>query len=573
MSKAAFPGRSPPAAIFPFRRRAASDAPDFYRNFSRTALRIGRTILLIGGRASLAAAFLLYLSGCDPTAPQYGAAFPLEHGDSCILVLQTASPFDQGAGFRIYRSSGDGLRRWAPVGPDRSGVACGAAVFGDELLVFHEKSVSVIELVGDPPPWRSLTHPIEGMLECGETLRGEYWAFGKDVKTGRLGAVKYGSGNFQPDVVWGPAIPHESFLLLAFRHGEGIAVAWRGVSKGGSLPDMPLEYCVFDGVSFSDVRSADLPSSGFVAMWSKGETLAGALQEGSGRFGIGGRFFLFEFPPGGALVHRRIETASGKSLLFGFLHVGHVEIGGSHYIFRSDAQKVEAWRAEGDGMVPIGNLDGIPVYEHESWVWGLLASLVLAVSLIVTWSYARRKGRKIGLRDDIEVFARIHERAAAYAIDAALMWGIAEGILILLPDMGRGATGWMTFVQTDFATVWFGTVIAYTTAFEWAVMATPGKLIMGLRVVREDGSPPTFGQVFLRNAVGFFERNLLLAPLCALPVMLLSHKVQRVGDILARTVVLTKEAAKVAALVGRLPSRGGKGVGGNGADGEKRDGE
>ncbi|MCX7805402.1 MAG: RDD family protein [Planctomycetota bacterium] len=505
------------------------------------------------------AAFFLCLSGCDPTAPRYGAVFPLKRGDSCVLVLQTAGILDQGPRFRIYRSANNGLTQWVPVGPERSGVACGATVSDDELLVFHENSVSVIGLTGDPPSWRSLAYPIEGLLECGEVLDGACWTFGKDVKKGRLGAARYREGSFPPEVVWGPPIPHESFLLMAFRHGDRIVVAWRGVSKGGKLPDMPVEYCAFDGASFSEIRSAELPGGGFAAMWSEGERIAGVLQGGSGTFWGGDCVTLFRIGPEGLVRHWRIEATAGGAILFRPLYVGHVEIGGSHYVFRSSAQKIEGWKVEGDDLAPLGGIGGIPAYEHESWAWGLLAGFTLSVALVVAWSRARR-------REKAEVFARILDRAAAYAIDTALMLGIATGVSSLLPGAQRGPAEWMLPAQADLATIWFGTVVAYTTVFEWMVMATPGKLLVGLRVAREDGSPPTLGQVLVRNAIGFFERNPMLAPLCALPVMLLSHKVQRVGDMLARTVVLTSEAAAIAAITGRLPSRDGRNDGRSGSD-------
>ena len=46
-------------------------------------------------------------------------------------------------------------------------------------------------------------------------------------------------------------------------------------------------------------------------------------------------------------------------------------------------------------------------------------------------------------------------------------------------------------------------LIGYYVFFEGVFAATPGKMIMGSRVVQLDGSKPTLGQVFLRTIIRF----------------------------------------------------------------------
>jgi uncharacterized RDD family membrane protein YckC len=77
----------------------------------------------------------------------------------------------------------------------------------------------------------------------------------------------------------------------------------------------------------------------------------------------------------------------------------------------------------------------------------------------------------------------------------------------------------------------------YGVGFEWAMSGrTPGKLVVSLRVVREDGSPGRFPDFLLRNLLraadflpAFFAVGLV--------TMFMDRKLRRVGDLVAGTVV------------------------------------
>ena len=73
---------------------------------------------------------------------------------------------------------------------------------------------------------------------------------------------------------------------------------------------------------------------------------------------------------------------------------------------------------------------------------------------------------------------------------------------------------------------------------------TPGKLVLSLRVVREDGSPGRFPDFLLRNLLraadfmpGFFA--------VGLASMFMDRKFRRVGDIVGGTVVVVEERGNV----------------------------
>ncbi|MGD0090452.1 MAG: RDD family protein, partial [Planctomycetota bacterium] len=87
----------------------------------------------------------------------------------------------------------------------------------------------------------------------------------------------------------------------------------------------------------------------------------------------------------------------------------------------------------------------------------------------------------------------------------------------------------------------FGVYIGYLAPAEWLFGTTLGKYTMGLSVVSDSGQRPSLWAVLVRNLVGFYER-LPLTFVIAVPMILLGPRRQRVGDLLARTFVVQKEA-------------------------------
>ena len=88
-------------------------------------------------------------------------------------------------------------------------------------------------------------------------------------------------------------------------------------------------------------------------------------------------------------------------------------------------------------------------------------------------------------------------RATAFIIDQFLMavvialssflGGIVPGVVLLIADRSNlPEMGWLAEY-----TIWFTLTLFYFVLCEWICGATPGKLLPGLRVVKEDGSPCT----------------------------------------------------------------------------------
>jgi uncharacterized RDD family membrane protein YckC len=142
----------------------------------------------------------------------------------------------------------------------------------------------------------------------------------------------------------------------------------------------------------------------------------------------------------------------------------------------------------------------------------------------------------IELAEGVEVRLRIAGpllRGMALGIDVAIQIAglIVVGFIMSLAGFAMGflvAAGMMNLV-------WFFTWWWYPVFFEasrWG--ATPGKKMLGLRVVQTSGAPVTFAQSMLRNFLRFADGM----PCFGLATCLATKRFQRLGDLAAGTVVI-----------------------------------
>ncbi len=78
----------------------------------------------------------------------------------------------------------------------------------------------------------------------------------------------------------------------------------------------------------------------------------------------------------------------------------------------------------------------------------------------------------------------------------------------------------------------------YGSIFEAWMGATPGKRILGCRVVNENGQPCHAGAAVVRNFIRIFEMFPLFDLMPALVLMIMTRNRQRLGDLIARTLVV-----------------------------------
>ena len=156
--------------------------------------------------------------------------------------------------------------------------------------------------------------------------------------------------------------------------------------------------------------------------------------------------------------------------------------------------------------------------------------------------------QSIELAEGVEIHLRMagpYVRVLAYLLDFLIRVGLAivSYLLVLLVSLvmglnvGGGIAMLIMFVMSFF----------YYVIFEAGKRgASPGKRIMGLRVVDTSGAPITFGQSFIRNILRFADMmpavslGVMVLPSYGLGLLctLLNKRFQRLGDLLANTVVI-----------------------------------
>jgi uncharacterized RDD family membrane protein YckC len=129
-------------------------------------------------------------------------------------------------------------------------------------------------------------------------------------------------------------------------------------------------------------------------------------------------------------------------------------------------------------------------------------------------------------------------RACALVIDSLIQGALTFIFIIAAGFSGRAMGLWFSFILA-FVINWF-----YHSAFDiFNRGQSPGKKMMGLRVLKGDGSPVSLGASFLRNLLRFADSFMFLY-LIALICMLVSPGFRRLGDWVADTLVVYADKAK-----------------------------
>lgn len=152
--------------------------------------------------------------------------------------------------------------------------------------------------------------------------------------------------------------------------------------------------------------------------------------------------------------------------------------------------------------------------------------------------------QSVELAEGVEIRLRVAGpmlRAGAYLIDFLIrvMLLLAGVLLSSLAGLALGdkvANGLMLLA-------WFLLDWLYPVVFEAGRRgATPGKRLMGLRVVQASGSPITVGQAVVRNFLRFIDSMPFFTYAFGMASCLASKRFQRLGDLAAGTVVVYDRA-------------------------------
>ena len=155
--------------------------------------------------------------------------------------------------------------------------------------------------------------------------------------------------------------------------------------------------------------------------------------------------------------------------------------------------------------------------------------------------YTLETPENIEVRFDI---AGLGTRFCAIVIDHVPIVTLSIALTVLayfvFPSWFQGPSGAMR-LATLFSSILVTLMFGYFLVFEWLMRGqTPGKKIIKIRVIREDGTPVTIYEVFVRNVVRLVD---FLPGLYTVGVLFMfpSRLSKRLGDIAAGTIVIKEE--------------------------------
>ncbi|MDR3302512.1 MAG: RDD family protein [Spirochaetaceae bacterium] len=139
-------------------------------------------------------------------------------------------------------------------------------------------------------------------------------------------------------------------------------------------------------------------------------------------------------------------------------------------------------------------------------------------------------------------------RVCAYIVDAGICWTIIICAEIFITSIFDEAGLWFVLLLL-FVVDWFFHFI-FEIFFQGQ---SPGKKLVGLRVIQSDGSPLKLSASFLRNTIRFADTFLFLYHI-ALMLMVSTKGFRRLGDIVGDTLVVYTADARTSLKFRLLPA-------------------
>jgi uncharacterized RDD family membrane protein YckC len=161
-----------------------------------------------------------------------------------------------------------------------------------------------------------------------------------------------------------------------------------------------------------------------------------------------------------------------------------------------------------------------------------------------TWDTSRTE---LELPEEIDLqleVANVGSRTLAILIDITLCGFVLLVVYMITFLLARDETqSWLTDLTANTMTtililLIFGSQWCYFNLFEWIWNGqTPGKRLLHLRVIKADGTPVSWIDVLLRNLSRPVDT---LGPMGLIGLLMIfsSRKAQRLGDLMARTLVI-----------------------------------
>lgn len=127
--------------------------------------------------------------------------------------------------------------------------------------------------------------------------------------------------------------------------------------------------------------------------------------------------------------------------------------------------------------------------------------------------------------------ASVGDRIVAYLLDLIFMFAYIMLVFFILDTVDSNADVVIYILMAP--------IVFYSLIFELAFNGqSPGKMIMKLKVTRQDGNAPTFLQYFLRWILRIIEGPFFFYGLVPIITIAVNSKGQRLGDLAAKTNVI-----------------------------------
>lgn len=131
----------------------------------------------------------------------------------------------------------------------------------------------------------------------------------------------------------------------------------------------------------------------------------------------------------------------------------------------------------------------------------------------------------------------VGRRIAAGLVDVLLLVVLLVVVGVAFGQAKTSGTSANVTLHGGPALVYFALLLLYCFATEAAFGRTPGKALLGLRVVRADGAPAGLASVAVRTLLRLID-GLPVLYLLGVIVVIATGRHQRVGDLAGRTLVI-----------------------------------
>ena len=465
----------------------------------------------------------------------YGKPLVTASEKRLYLAYAYKSPLRSHPGFFLLESP-DG-RNWAEERAFTGSPSVLASIGEELFLFFKDGSYCLYGRDG----WQSRSKwPYDWEVGACAEVRGEAWAFGIEGERCIRSARWDGRGWEESPVLFRLKGKGKKICAASTREGAFILVQTKGSEVKGQL----FVYGLFCGQKWRELGSlAADEASHFALAGNEAISLFFTRhQEGEKRPIILRRRFTSE----GWEKAEEIRPAAAmappeKKLPKRFAALSAAIFKNKPYIFYSSLSSIRVIIANSHTWQAPQKIVGQSKAERmHNWAWviGILSLFALfstsALSLIIYKAERNFAGRECD-------FATWLERAGAALIDFIILTFLA---ILLFLIIGR--------LQGEREMIWISSFlgciifmhIAYGTFFEARWGKTIGKIALSIRVVKDTGDDLNLKEALIRNILRLVDMLFLYA-LGSL-VMVSAPRFQRIGDLLARTIVIKEGEGKEA---------------------------